>query len=381
MKDITKRLTITQLEIRSHLEGRYLLGLTEPGMWPAAESTLTMTEEDMARFGLDPGEGLVGTTLEITLKAIPYSRETLSPDTVLITRLGRSTEVQHRYAAIPPDKSERRTCRLEARMPVSSGTLAVLPPTYYQLDLQLTEGEYRRLRGLSAGTVLQVQLRQASRRFRDVVLTYRGTFDHPRVFPHDYAARLIPLARAMIAYFDGDVDMLGHYCGLETEEECERPDEDSRLDRRTWHREYFATDPLSPDTWEAAFADSVARIDAIMTQRYDNHLPMGTVCEFYDRIETSTWESKKRHPIEELSVGLQAKHVFRKHHHLPSILIEARSVGGGPKACQAACESLSREATALFGVHFDHILSEIEEMAETEPPPGDRVETDNPSSV
>ncbi len=48
---------------------------------------------------------------------------------------GKYLLVQHHYAAIPPDKSERRTFRLEAKTPVAGGTLAVLPPTYYELNL------------------------------------------------------------------------------------------------------------------------------------------------------------------------------------------------------------------------------------------------------
>ncbi|MCD5407732.1 hypothetical protein LR090_00445 [Candidatus Bipolaricaulota bacterium] len=325
----------------------------------------------MIRFGLDPGEGLVGATLELTLKAIPYRKESSSPDTVLITRLARSTEVQHHYAIVPPDKSERRTCWLEAKTPVLGGSLVVLPPTYYELNLPLTDSEYRRLRGLPAGSALEVGVKLVRRCFHDVVLTYRGTLDDPRIFPQDYAALMIPLIRAMIAYFDGDVDVVEHYCGLEIEEEQgrERPGDGPDRGARTWRREYFAVDPLSPDDWEGAFAESVARTDAILKERYDNRLPMATVREFYDSIETSTWESVKPHPIEELSVGLQAKYVFREGCHLPSIVIEARSVTGNRKACQAACEALSQEA-ALFGVRFDHTSLRIEENLLDEPEGG-----------
>lgn len=206
--------------------------------------------------------------------------------------------------------------------------------------------------------------------FRDVVLTWRGTLEAPRIFPADYAARMIPLARAMIAYFDGDVDVVGHYCGLEIEieEERERLGDDS-LGTRVWRREYFAVDPLSPDDWEAPFAASVTQIDALLAERYGNRLPMGSVHEFYDHLETSVWESKKRHPIEELLVGLQARYVFREGCHLPSIVIEARSVGGNRKACQAACEALSREAVASFGVRFRHISLAVEEMRDEPEPP------------
>ena len=107
----------------------------------------------------------------------------------------------------------------------------------------------------------------------------------------------------------------------------------------------------------------MARIDAVLKERYDNQLPMETVREFYDNIETSAWESKKSYPVEELAVGLQAKYVFREGCHLPAIVIEARSVVGNRKACQAACGALCREAAALFGVRFDHTSLEIEELA------------------
>ncbi|MFQ6042515.1 MAG: hypothetical protein ACE5PV_16800, partial [Candidatus Poribacteria bacterium] len=303
MRDIIKKLTITRLEMRHRMEGRYMLELCEPGSWTEAVSTLTLTVEDMIRFGLDPGEDLVGATLEVGLKAIPYSRETASPDTVFITRLVRSSEVQQHYSIIPPTKSERRACCLEAKTPVDGGSLVVLPATYYELNLLLTEGEFRRLRGLPAGSALKVRLRHIDRNFRDITLTYRGTLDDPRVFPQDYASRMSSLARAMIAYFDGDVDVVGHYCGLEIEEERERSGDIPRLETRAWRREYFAVDSLEPNNWETSFAESVARVDAVLKERYDNRLPMGAVQKFYDDVETSTWESKKPHLIEELSVG------------------------------------------------------------------------------
>lgn len=75
---------------------------------------------------------------------------------------------------------------------------------------------------------------------------------------------------------------------------------------------------------------------------------MFTVHGFYDTIETNTWESKKSHSIEELSIGLEAKYVSQDSYHLPSIVIESRSVFGNRKAGEAACETLSQEATKLF---------------------------------
>jgi len=372
MRDIIKQLTITRLEIRHRMEEKYLLELNELGT--RAKSTLSLTVEDMIRFGLDPGEDLVGTTLEVGLKAIPYARETASPDTVLIARLVRSSEVQQHYSTIPPTKSERRTCRLEARTPVNGGSLVILPSTYYELNLLLTEGEFRRLKSLPEGDALDVQLRHIDRHFRDVVLTYRGTLDNPRVFPQNYTSRMSSLAHAMIAYFDGDVDVVGHYCGLEIEEERKRAGDEQRLETRgfasrTWRREYFAVNSFEPNNWETPFADSVAQVDAILKERYDNRLSIDTIQKFYDDVEISTWESKKSHPIEELSVGLYAGNVFREHCYLPSIVIEARSVAGNRKACQVACEKLSQEAASLFGVRFDSLSLSVEEvMSEPEAP-------------
>jgi len=117
------------------------------------------------------------------------------------------------------------------------GTLAVPPSTYHQIDLSLSPEGYRRMRRLPADTAFQVSLRPASRRLKDVILTYRD----PRVFPLDYAARMIPLASAMIEHLGGDVDVVGHYCGLEVEVETE-----DQPDARTWQREYLAVGPLSP---------------------------------------------------------------------------------------------------------------------------------------
>jgi hypothetical protein len=356
MKKLIKPLTVTRLEMVHRAEGKYRLTLTEPRTWGATESVLTLTAHDMVRFGLDPGEELLGSTLAVTLEAVPYPRKTTSPDAVCITGVSRSTQVQHHYAMFPPDKSERHTYRLEAKTPVDGGSLVVLPSTYYELDLRLTEGEYRRLRSLPASTALLVTLRRVDGNFRDVVLTWRATLDDDRVFPKDYAPRMVLLIRAMLAYFDGDVDRVGHYCGLETEGER------ANKRTRTWQREYFAVDAHVPRRWEAAFSRSVARIDAILKERYNNRLPSSAVREFYDNVETSAWESKQWHPVEEASVGLQAKYVFQKQHHLPCLTVEARSTVGNRKACEAVCETLSREASALFGVRFDHVSLSREEI-------------------
>jgi len=220
-----------------------------------------------------------------------------------------SNQIKHSYAAVPPTKAEHRRWRLRAKTPVSGETLALVPPTYYHLNLSLTRAEYRRLAGLPADSALRVEVKPAGQRLRDVVLRCRGTLDDPRVFPDAYVERMIPLVRAMIAYF-GDVDVVGHYCGLDARDRRAEPEETS-LNRAAGHREFFAADPLSPEDWEKSFAESIARIHETLRKRYDNRLPIEDVEGFYDYVETSTWESKKRHPVEELTVGLEARYVFR----------------------------------------------------------------------
>jgi len=358
VRDIVKKLTVSRLEIRHRMEGKYQLELTEPNSWREARSHLSLTVEDMIRFGLDPGEDLVGSSLELRLKAIPYSWETKSQDTVLITNLFRKSEVAQLYSMIPPKKSIRRTCWLEAKTPTSGGSLVVLPSTYYDINLLLTEGEYRRLQALPAGTALEASLRQADRNYRDYVIKYRGTLDEPRIFPQDYVPRMITLVKKMIDYFDGDVDVVSHHCALE----LWKHELQSKKDKNQKPREYFAFKPLSPDDWEKEYVDCVSRADAVLKERFDNRLPIFTVHEFYDNIETSIWERTKSHSIEELSVGLEAKYVSRDSYHLPSIVIESRSVFGNRKACEAACEALSREAVKLFGVKFDHLSLKLEDF-------------------
>ncbi|MEA3459420.1 MAG: hypothetical protein U9R11_01885, partial [Chloroflexota bacterium] len=315
--------------------------------------------------GLDPCEELVGSEVELTLKAIPYDRESRLPDTVIITDLTASREVCHHYARIPPDKSVRCTFLLRLKTPVVGGTLVVLPPTYYELNLSLTPEEYRWVRRLPADTAFQMSLRPASPKFKDVILTCCATLDGPRVFPPDYAARMIPLAQAMIKYLGGEVDVVGHYCGLEVEVETEGQPRgisipQGQTDIRTWQREYFAVDPLSPRDLEAPFEESVAQIDAVLKERYDNRLPMSPVRHFYDHLETSIWESGEPGPVQEIAVGLEARYCFREGYHLPAIIIEARSVDGNRKACEAACRTLGERATSLFGVEFERWSLEVE---------------------
>lgn len=362
MKPITKHLTVTSLEIHDRMEGRYALALWDRATSSDEASRLTLTAQDMIRFGLDPREELAGATLELTLKAVSYSQVSHISDTVLITSLSRSNELRHHYSSIRPDKWERQTYQLKAKTPVAGGTLVPLPATYYELNLRLTEGEYRRLRSLPADSALELSLRSADRAFRDTVLKRRAVLSHHRVFPKDYAAKMIPLVESMVSYFNGDVDLFGHYCGLELMDEQETTGAVSRPSTRRWHREYFAVDNLSRRNWGKPFVERVAQIDAILKRRFRNRLPIRSVEHFYDTIETHAWESKKWHPVDELSVGLEARYVSRASHWLPCITVEARSVDGNRKACEDICSQLCGEAAGLFAVKFDHESLRVEEF-------------------
>jgi len=359
---IIKRLTISRLQIRHRFEGRYEIALSDPSDLPHAESSLTLTAEDMSAFSLDPSEVLVGAEVELTLKAVPYSPEEHSPHMVILTRLISLGEMRHIHSMKPPEKTMRHNWRLEAKTPIPGGTLVPLPPTYYKLDLLLSQWQYRSVRQLPADSAFEVHLRLLDQRLRDLVLTYRGYLEDSVIFPPGYASRMITLARAMLDYLNGDVDVVGHYCGLETEEECERPGTDDRLGTRTWHREYLAVDSLSPENWETAFADSVAQIDNLLGDRYDHHLPMTDVKYFYDHLETSAWESRQQYPVEELTVGLEARYSFRESIHLPAVIIQARSIFGNRKGCEAACHALSQSTSSLFQVKFDRASWSINEI-------------------
>ncbi len=123
---------------------------------------------------------------------------------------------------------------------MARGALVGLPSAYYNLNLILTEGEFRCLKGLPAGTTLEVRLCQINRNFRDGVIKSWGTFNDPRIFPQDYVSRMIPLVKAMINYFDDNVDVVGHYCGLEIEDKGREtnsdPHESERIDSKAHPR-------------------------------------------------------------------------------------------------------------------------------------------------
>jgi len=66
-------------------------------------------------------------------------------------------------------------------------------------------------------------------------------------------------------------------------------------------------------------------------------------------------ESGEPGPVQELAVGLGARYLLPGGIHLPDIIIEARSVDGNRKACQA----LSERAASLFKAKFERWSLEV----------------------
>lgn len=177
--EIAQQLTVDRLEIRHRTEGKYALTLVDPRAWDV-KSTLTLQPQDMAHFGLDPSEDLVGAELALTLTVTSYAPEADSPHLLLITELAATEEVQYHYSRVPPDKTTRQTYRLGLRTPVAGpveysatsdnspteylfhragGTLVVLPPVYHELTLLLASDEYERVKSLPAPTAFELHLR------------------------------------------------------------------------------------------------------------------------------------------------------------------------------------------------------------------------------
>lgn len=352
---LTKQLIINRLEMQHRMTGKYTLGLCAFDNYHSQEeATLTLTATDLIRYRLDPQEGLVGANVELTLLAVPHEPARRQPDIVTIEQLSAERITRYATGGHPPEKMEVQLHRLQLTTPVSRGRMVLLPDTYLKLNLTLTEDDYRHVQELPAGTAFQVALRCVKPPFRDFSLTWRGVLDAPRILPADYSARMIALVRAMIALFDGDVDVLCHACGLETHEKETTDDtEDTWPSIRRWQRETFAVDVYEPDAWEKPYAERMVAVEAVLAERYGNQLVSGGPSVFYDLLEASTWQSQRRHPVDEVTVGLRTGNVMHDGLYLPSIVIEARSVGGNRKGCEAICTTVAQEATRLFGVKFD----------------------------
>lgn len=347
------------------MTGKYTLGLCSTRDHATQEeATLTLTATDLVRYRLDPSESLVGATVELTVSIVPAENSERQPAEVKIQKLS-AERITHYLANRPTQgKTETIVWCLQLATPVRGGSIILLPDTYLELNLTLSVDEYRQVRKLPAETRLQVDLRPLQQPFRDLSLTWWGTLDDPRLLPPAYCNRMIDLARAMIGLFDGDIDVICHGCGLTTPGR-ETGDSDWPMVRQ-WQRDYFATDVYEPDAWEAPYRERVAAIDTLLAERYGNQLVSGGPSAFYDLLEASTWQSKRRHPVDEMTVGLRTGNVMQGGVYLPSIVIEARSVGGNRKGCEAFGAVLMAEATRLFGIHFSQWTVAADGMGQAE---------------
>ncbi len=359
----SKVMIICRLEIHHLHASRYLLALHDPDSHTDEESKLLLTDEDMVRFRLDPREDLVGSELELLLTAISSPKQARNPDLMHIKSLTAIHTLRPIYQQIPPTKFETQNYQLKLETPISGGTISIVPSTYYELTLALSQEEYQQATLLDTATVFQLLVRPVKPHFRDLTLTWEGTLADGQIFPPNYAEQMSALAGRLIAWFDGDIDVVCHACGLEADvdDEAPTPNADGKPERRTWSLEFFAIESYDPDEWEAGYRAHVAEIDTELRHRYKNRLEVGRNRRFYDELEVSTWMQKRRHAVDEASVGLRAGNVLRDHVYLPSIFVSARSVGGNRKACEALGAALCQEATRLFGVRFDRVSLDVDE--------------------
>lgn len=345
-----KVLKIQELKISS---GYYVLTLEHPTEWDI-KSTLNLSPEDLIRFNISPDDDVIGDEIETRLQSARYSptRE-YPPDTVVVSDLRSTEKSAPVYGVSPPFKSHKRQYKIVLETPTPGGSLVVLPKTCYELTLLLTKREYETIKRLSA-PAFRVSFSQKKKCFSDICLTSRATLRYHRVFPRDYCNRMIPLVQWIIDYFRCDMDVIGHYCGLVSELPNEK-----EASFRSWRQEYYAVD-LLPKNWKPAFRKKVAETDKILHKRFNNKLPTKGVNEFYDNIEIPAYISKESYPVEEISIGLLAKYCMRRSHYLPEIVIEARSITGNRKACEAVCEQLQKQVADLFKTSRSSLSLDIE---------------------
>ena len=72
-------------------------------------------------------------------------------------------------------------------------------------------------------------------------------------------------------------------------------------------------------------------------------------------------EGRQHHPVKEITIGLSADLCFSKGYMLPGIEIEARSIDGNIKACEAVCQTLMEKSKEIFNLksHSIHLSVEV----------------------
>ena len=72
-------------------------------------------------------------------------------------------------------------------------------------------------------------------------------------------------------------------------------------------------------------------------------------------------EGRQHHPLQKITIGLSAGLCFSKGYMLPGIEIEARSIDGNIKACEAVCQTLMEKSKEIFNLksHSIHLSVEV----------------------
>lgn len=357
---LRKKLRIEEFKICGMRNGRYELFLRDLECWEL-NSKFSLGKDELIFGNLNPSEKILGKDLAITFVSTKFKYNEREGNKLYIVDLEKTETAGWNYYSIPKSKSKKSRYILHLKTPIPGGSLVLVPLPFYDLKISLNEAEYQKVKRLSPSTVFEISYCLDLVGFEDVIVTYRCSLNSPRVFPLGYANKIIPLIQAAIDYFEGDIDCLSHLSGLEIElEGASSNRKRENHGSRSWRRDYFLIESYG-QRWKGRFKKDLTEVDKILMARYDNKLPATPVREFYDRIEIFAYETKKKHFIEEISVGLLAKYTFQKDYHLPSIEIETRSISGNLKACESVGQRFIEKAKEIFRLKKEVIHIQTEE--------------------
>lgn len=207
-------------------------------------------------------------------------------------------------------------------------------------------------------TAFNIKLSSEGKQHTDIVLTYRSYFNSPRIFPKGYIKGIIPLIETAIDYFKEDIDVISHLSGLEFPLETGK--KQARYNPARWQRDYFLVEPYGRN-WKEIYIKNASNVDDILKERFKNKLSMQMGMKFYHNVEVISYEGRRYHPVQEITIGLVAGSCFSKGYMLPGIEIEARSISGNIKACKSICKTLMEESKEIFNLkgHSVHLSVEV----------------------
>lgn len=207
-------------------------------------------------------------------------------------------------------------------------------------------------------SVFKIKLNLEGNRHTDIVLTYRSYFNSPRIFPKGYIKGIIPLIESAMDYFKDDIDVISHLSGLELRLKAGKKQD--RYHPVRWQRDYFLIEPYDSN-WKEMYIRNARKVDGILKERFKNKLSTKMGMKFYHNVEVISYEGRKYHPVQEISIGLSAGLCFSKGYMLPGIEIEARSIDGNIKACEAVCQTLMEKSKEIFNLksHSIHLSVEV----------------------